>query len=419
MNKFAYIRGAKKTTMPEYNIQERTSLLKGITLFKEFDDETISQLACEMKETYYPKDAIIYTKGEPGEQLYVIAGGCVSIHNNGHVFNTFTDRQYFGEYSFIDQSPHSTNATAIKSTKILTLSNKTFINIIETKPELWHKMMIPMINRLKTCNEKEEYLTNKADEIEHTQKLLLEQKQELEKQKIELEHKNEAKDKFFTIISHDLKNPFSAIINITDLMLSDMYRSEPIKDHEYIKQINFYSHKIFGLLENLLQWARSQTGQIKISYKKVQVSFVVNNIIELQSGIIQQKNITVNANVSPDIYAFADHNMLTFIIRNIVSNALKFSPNNSTLTILAEDADDDMLKISISDQGMGMDEEHVKKLFRIDSRSLTYNENNELEGTGLGLILCKEFVEKNNGTIWATSKKGEGSTFTFTVPKAL
>lgn len=301
----------------------------------------------------------------------------------------------------------------------MTLSNEFFSKTIEDKPELWKKMMIPMINRLKVCNEMEEHLARKADDIEKAQALLIIEKQDIEKQKIELEHKNEAKDKFFTIISHDLKNPFSAIINITDLMLSDMYRSEPIKDHEYIKQINFYSHKIFGLLENLLQWARSQTGQIKISYKKVQVSFVVNNIIELQSGIIQQKNITVNANVSPDIYAFADHNMLTFIIRNIVSNALKFSPNNSTLTILAEDADDDMLKISISDQGMGMDEEHVKKLFRIDSRSLTYNENNELEGTGLGLILCKEFVEKNNGTIWATSKKGEGSTFTFTVPKAL
>lgn len=405
--------------MPESNIQERTLLLKGITLFKEFDDETILQLASQMKEINYPKDGIIYTKGEPGIQLYVIVEGCVSIHNNGHVFNTFTNHQYFGEYSFIDKSPHSTNATAIKSTKILTLNNETFINTIENKPELWHKMMIPMINRLKACNEKEEYLTNKADEIERVQKMLLEQKQDLENQKIELEQKNTAKDKFFTIISHDLKNPFSAIINITDLMMSDMYRSEPVKDHEYIKQINFYSHKIFGLLENLLQWARSQTGQIKISYKKVQVCFVVNNIIELQSGVAQQKNISINTNISPDMYAFADHNMLTFIIRNIVSNALKFSPNNSTLTISAEEADDDMLQISIADQGMGMDEEQVKKLFRIDSRSLTYNENNELEGTGLGLILCKEFVEKNNGTIWATSKKGEGSTFTFTVPKAL
>ncbi len=399
--------------------QERISLLKGIVLFKDFDDETLSLLASHMVEIQYKKNDLIYKKGDPGEQLYVIISGCVSIHNNGHTFNTFTDKQYFGEYSFIDCSPHSTNATAVKNTSILTLSNETFNQVIESKPELWKLMMIPMINRLKICNEMEEHLARKAEDIENAQALLLEEKKDLEKQKKDLEQKNAAKDKFFTIISHDLKNPFSAIINITDLMLSEMYHSDPIKDHEYIKQINFYSHKIFGLLENLLQWARSQTGQIKISYKKIQIGFVVNNIIELESGVSQQKNVTIEQDFGADLYVFADHNMLTFIFRNIISNALKFSPNDSKITVSAKEVDNDMIEVSISDQGLGMDEEHLSKLFRIDSRSLTYNENNELEGTGLGLILCKEFIEKNNGTIWATSTKGKGSTFKFTVPKAL
>lgn len=404
--------------MPE-NHQELISILKNIELFKEFDNETINLLASNMTEVLYKKGDLIYTKGDPGLQLYVILEGSVSIHNNGHIFNTFSKNQYFGEYSFIDKSPHSTNATAIKSSRLMVLSNDVFCKTIEGKPDLWGKMMIPMISRLKVCNEMEEHLTRKADDIEKAQAQLLIEKQELEKQKIELEQKNEAKDKFFTIISHDLKNPFSAIINITDLMLSDLYHPEPVKDHEYIKQINFYSHKIFGLLENLLQWARTQTGQIKISYKKIQVGFIVNNIMELQSGVATQKNIAIVPNIDPNLYAFVDHDMATFVFRNIVSNALKFSPNNSTITITAKEIENDMIEISISDQGMGMDESHVSNLFRIDSRSLTYNENNELEGTGLGLILCKEFVEKNNGKIWAKSIKGVGSTFYFTIPKAL
>ena len=111
--------------------------------------------------------------------------------------------------------------------------------------------------------------------------------------------------------------------------------------------------------------------------------------------------------------------MSTFVIRNIVSNALKFSPSNSTISIKAREVEDDMVEVSITDQGPGMDEEQLAKVFRIDSRSLSHNENNELEGTGLGLILCKEFVEKNNGKIWATSTKDSGSTFFFTMPKAM
>ncbi len=399
--------------------QESVLLLRQVEMFKEFDDEALALLASRMKEVRRNKHEVLFRKGDPGNSMYIIVEGSVKIHNNEHVFATLNSKQYFGEYSLIDQTTRSTSATTARPSRFLVLMQEDFDNIMASKPMLWRKLMIPTIKRLRSFNDIEEHLTQKANEIEKGQALLMAEKQELEKQKADLEQKNSAKDRFFTIISHDLKNPFSAIINITDLMLNDIYHNDPQKDREYIKQINFYSHRIFGLLENLLQWARSQTGQIKISYKKIDLNSMFNNIIELQSGVAQQKNIFIDLDPDLDLYAFADQNMVTFIFRNILSNALKFSLDNSTVTIKAEETDNDMIAISITDQGMGMDEKQIDNLFKIDSRSLSYNDNNELEGTGLGLILCKEFVEKNNGTISVSSTKGKGSTFTFTIPKAL
>ena len=399
--------------------QESILLLRQVEMFKEFDDESLTLLASHMKDVRRNKNEVLCKKGDPGNSMYIIVEGSVKIHNNEHVFAVLNSKQYFGEYSLIDQTTRSTSATTARPSRFLILMQEDFDNIMASKPMLWRKLMIPTIKRLRSFNDIEEHLTQKANEIEKGQALLMAEKNELEKQKADLEQKNSAKDRFFTIISHDLKNPFSAIINITDLMLNDIYHNDPQKDREYIKQINFYSHRIFGLLENLLQWARSQTGQIKISYKKIDLNDMFNNIIELQSGVAQQKNIFIDMDPDIDLYAFADQNMVTFIFRNILSNALKFSLDNSTVTIKAEETDNDMIAISITDQGMGMDEKQIDNLFKIDSRSLSYNDNNELEGTGLGLILCKEFVEKNNGTISVSSTKGKGSTFTFTIPKAL
>ena len=399
--------------------QESILLLRQVEMFKEFDDESLTLLASHMKDVRRNKNEVLFKKGDPGNSMYIIVEGSVKIHNNEHVFAVLNSKQYFGEYSLIDQTTRSTSATTARPSRFLILMQEDFDNIMASNPTLWRKLMIPTIKRLRSFNDIEEHLTQKANEIEKGQALLMAEKNELEKQKADLEQKNSAKDRFFTIISHDLKNPFSAIINITDLMLNDIYHNDPQKDREYIKQINFYSHRIFGLLENLLQWARSQTGQIKISYKKIDLNSMFNNIIELQSGVAQQKNIFIDMDPDIDLYAFADQNMVTFIFRNILSNALKFSLDNSTVTIKAQEADNDMIAISITDQGMGMDEKQINNLFKIDSRSLSYNDDNELEGTGLGLILCKEFVEKNNGTISVSSTKGKGSTFTFTIPKAL
>lgn len=401
------------------DIQKSIMLLRQVELFRDFDEDALTALASNMKEVHYKKDELLFVKGSPGKSMYIIVDGSVKIHNNEHTFAVLNSHQYFGEYALIDESPRSTSVTTLHGSTFLILTRERFSQVVAQRPDLWEKMMISLLGRLRNFNNREEAMTQKANEIQKEQEKLVVEKRNLEKQKNELEQKNAAKDKFFTIISHDLKNPFSAIINITDLMLSGIYQSNPHKDHEYIKQINFYSHKIFGLLENLLQWARSQTGQIKINFKSVNLNSVINSVVEQQAGVIKEKNINIDIEADPYLDIYADQDMTTFVIRNIVSNALKFSPRNSSICIKAREIEDDMVEVSIADQGPGMDEEQLAKVFRIDSRSLSHNENNELEGTGLGLILCKEFVEKNNGKIWATSTKDNGSTFLFTMPKAM
>lgn len=401
------------------DIQKSISLLRQVDLFKDFGEETLNALATNMQEVHYRKNELLFSQGSPGNSMYIIVEGSVKIHNNEHTFATLNSHQYFGEYTLIDESPRSTSATTLRSSTFLILSRDKFTQIVAPRAELWRKMMVVLLGRLREFNAREIAMTQRSIEIQHEQEKLIDEKKSLEKQKVELEQKNASKDKFFTIISHDLKNPFSAIINITDLMLSGIYQSNPQKDHEYIKQINFYSHKIFGLLENLLQWARSQTGQIKINFKIVNLSNIVNSILDQQAGVIKEKNISIDHDIDTYLDAYADLDMLTFVIRNIISNALKFSPENATITVKAREIEDDMLEVSISDQGIGMDAEQLSKVFRIDTRTLTHGENSELEGTGLGLILCKEFIEKNNGKIWAESTKGEGSTFLFTIPKAM
>jgi two-component system, sensor histidine kinase and response regulator len=398
--------------------QDIIPLLREIEFFSNFNDDILSILAQNMKEVKVKKDDTLFVKGDQENSLFIIIEGSLRVHNNDYTFTILNNKQFFGEYSLIDSAQRSASVTAVSDSLLLKLSQPVFNQVMEQQPELWKTILMALTKRLRDFNVLEERLTLKTIEIQKRKAELVKEKENLENQKKELEISNSSKDKFFTIIAHDLKNPFSTIINISDLMLSDLYKSEPEKNKEYIEQINRYSRKAYNLLENLLQWARSQTGHIKINFKKVSIDFIFNDVIELLGGIAQQKNIDIHVKVDSNLNVYVDQDMITAIFRNLLSNALKFSPNESEITVRAYETGD-MVRIEVSDQGIGMDEQQLANLFRIDTRNLNYSQNNEMEGTGLGLVLCKEFVAKHGGEIWATSSKENGSTFIFTVPKAL
>lgn len=231
----------------------------------------------------------------------------------------------------------------------------------------------------------------------------------------ELQESNATKDRFFSIIAHDLRSPISGILNLSDfLSQQDPKKSDAEQLHKTITLISKTTHQVYRLLDNLLNWSRSQTNSLKINITKVNLSDIIDDTISLQKQRADEKHILVNANISENIYVKSDRNLIQTVIRNLLSNAIKFTDIGGTITIDCIKKDD-VYHVSIHDNGIGIDDTTISKLFKIEEHISTLGTNNE-SGTGLGLILCKEFIEKNNGTITVESEEGVGTTFTITVP---
>jgi PAS domain S-box-containing protein len=231
---------------------------------------------------------------------------------------------------------------------------------------------------------------------------------------------NSTKDRFFSIIAHDLRNPLAALINIVEVF-TDYF--EELSKEDISRNINKLANSanhIYRLLENLLQWSRSSTGQIAYNPTDVEVDELIINVINTLATQARVKEIVVEPIYRiPQMTAYCDANMIETVIRNLVSNAIKFSNSKTTIRVIVEQYQDDnsYLLVSVSDNGVGMPNDKIDKLFKIDEKVSTIGTNNEA-GTGLGLILCKEFIDKHECNIWVDSVLGKGSTFYFTLLKA-
>ena len=249
------------------------------------------------------------------------------------------------------------------------------------------------------------------EEIERRKKI----ENKLRRSETELKELNATKDKFFSIMAHDLKNPIGSFLNLSEVLstMFDDFSLEEMKD--YIEEMYKSSQHLFKLLENLLMWSRAQTGRMDINLEDFDINFIVESNISLMKLNADNKKIELKNDVPKGTMVHADENMVNTIIRNLMSNALKFTHSGGRIVTEAND-EGDIIKVSVSDNGVGMGEDTAEKLFRIDSHHTTKGTSDE-KGTGLGLILCKEFVNQQGGEIWVNSKEGEGSTFYFTLPK--
>jgi signal transduction histidine kinase len=226
---------------------------------------------------------------------------------------------------------------------------------------------------------------------------------------------NNQKDKFFSIIAHDLRGPFNGFLGLTELMAEDIdnMTTEEVK----FAAVNMRSSakNLFNLLENLLNWSRMEQHLIPFDPKEYTLKpIILDSILTLQDTA-KNKEITINITISDKIEVFADINMIQAVIRNIVLNAIKFTPKNGRINIYAEENDENTI-ISITDSGIGMSSNIIENLFKLDVQNNRIGTNEE-PSTGLGLILCKEFIEKHDGKIWVESTEGKGSTFSFNLPK--
>lgn len=254
-----------------------------------------------------------------------------------------------------------------------------------------------------------------------TNKLLEIYNEEVSRQKIAIQNQNDqlqelnaTKDKFFNIIAHDLKNPFNGILGITDHIITTYPSSTYEETVNLVKLVRDSSESAYNLLENLLEWSKAQTGRINFNPENFLLSSLLEEIDFLLKNLSEQKKISILYHVDPLQQLMADRNMIHTILRNLITNAIKFTESEGKIEIEAIQKDD-ALQITVKDNGVGISEYNKEKLFRLSEKITSLGTANE-KGTGLGLLLCKEFVEKHGGQIWVESELGKGSSFSFTIP---
>lgn len=231
----------------------------------------------------------------------------------------------------------------------------------------------------------------------------------------ELQRTIAGRDKLYSVIAHDLRSPMGSIKMVLNMLILNL-PSEKIgaEMYELLTMANQTTEDVFSLLDNLLKWTKSQIGKLNVVYQDVNLVEVTDGVIEIFSMVASLKKIRIHEMKPEKMMVNADIDMLKTVVRNLLSNAIKFSKENSEVLVKMEEVDG-MAVVSVQDYGCGISEEGQKKLLHTDTHFSTFGTNNE-EGSGLGLLLCKDFVVKNGGKLWFTSKEGEGSIFSFSIP---
>ncbi len=238
---------------------------------------------------------------------------------------------------------------------------------------------------------------------------------ELYETKGSLETSMKEKDKFFSVIAHDLKSPFTGVLGLSQIITDDIENFNPSEIKNIVEKLHTSIGRLFKLLENLLEWSRLQRGLIKLELVKIPVKKLVEENTALFASKAELKNIRIFSNVPDDLEIVADKQILSLVLRNLISNSVKFTPNGGEITITVSD-ENKQTRVSVKDNGIGIPPEIISVIFKVGEKISRLGTEGE-ESTGLGLIICKEFIEKHGGTFSVISETGKGAEFTFLIPK--
>ena len=285
--------------------------------------------------------------------------------------------------------------------------------------EVNEKLLKEINNRKEAEEEIRKYaeeLLSKKDQLEEKTEELIRLNKKLEKSEQKLKELNVSKDKFFSILAHDLRSPFTSLLGVSEFMEHEIEKLDKEELKLFSAGISKSAKGIYNLLENLLEWSRVQTGRIDFEPSVIKVADIFEEVISLNNFNILKKKLYVEKVFEPGLEIFADKKMIETVLRNLISNAIKFSKPKGHIKIISKKKNSEVI-VQISDNGIGIDEKNLGKLFKIDEQVISDGTENE-KGTGLGLILCKEFIDKNNGNIWVKSEVNKGSDFYFSLPDA-
>lgn len=232
----------------------------------------------------------------------------------------------------------------------------------------------------------------------------------------ELKRTIKGRDKLYSVIAHDLRSPMASIKMVLNMLLISLPPDKIGQEmHELLNMANQTTEELFSLLDNLLKWTKSQIGRLNVVTQDIEIVGVTAGVIEVFSMVAELKQIKITLHAPEQVEVRADIDMIKTVIRNLLSNAIKFSNIGGDIQVFIENKEEQIV-VSVVDHGRGIKQEDQTKLLNVDTHYTTFGTKNE-EGSGLGLLLCHDFVRKNGGELWFASKEGEGSTFSFYLPK--
>lgn len=273
----------------------------------------------------------------------------------------------------------------------------------------------------KLVNEKTDELNNLIIELQNSNAALTESEEMLKAKNKELSHINATKDKLFSIIAHDLMSPFNSMLGFSNLLVNEFDKIDKEKQKYFINNIHLSITNTYKLLDNLLTWSRTQREGIHFNPAEIELQQIIKEVINLCIQQAKNKDISIIDSCVKNYTVYADEEMLHTVLRNLVSNAIKFSNRGGKVDInskLFKESEKQFVEIIVKDNGVGISPDTKSKLFNI-SENISAKGTDEEQGTGLGLIICKEFVEKHGGKIWVESELGKGSQFIFTIPVSI
>ncbi|WP_347838478.1 PAS domain-containing sensor histidine kinase [uncultured Draconibacterium sp.] len=370
---------------------------------RKLDEQRIKESQLLLKASIESqKDTILFSINKNYEYLY---------YNSAHarVMKIAYDEEIKAGMNILDCITNDADRVAAKENYDRALRGETHTNIRQYGDEhmaYYESFFNPIIN------EQGEIIGASGLARDISERIIAEK--DLRKSEQNLKDLNATKDKLFSIIAHDLRSPFNSIMGFSEILLDKINDPTFTEAEKYLKYINTAANDTLTLLDNLLSWAKSQTGLLHIRPRTTRLSAHILDEINQKKLVAKAKNIALNNSASEELEVFADENMLRIVLRNLISNAIKFTQKGGEIRVFAGKTADGV-EISIADNGIGINDETLQKLFNPTLQASQTGTANE-KGSGLGLLLCKELIEKHGGKIAVESTAGKGSTFTFFLP---